>query len=280
MLSLSKPTDTASSTFRTCISTVIDSDLKARLALCESDIVAAESDFETRVQNNTLHELPEHSMVGTVPVKEMKKLYTYRMLHASQPGRKIYDRIKSLAKHDRCPLCNQRVVGTLDHHLPKAKYPLFVVTPINLIPSCRACNTEKLQAMPTNSGEETLHPYFDNVENELWLKAKLPVVGKTIFAFYTDPPSSWDKVLKDRVANHLSILKLNKLYASHAAQELQNIKFRLTNLLNNGGSNAVKVHLLESAKSCQEANINSWQTSMYTVAASTTWFCEGGFKSI
>jgi hypothetical protein len=73
--------------------------------------------------------------------------------------------LASLRDHDLslCPACGEPgAPNTLDHYLPKGKYPHFCVTPYNLFPMCDACQTEK--------GEKTgdvanprffLHPYFD-----------------------------------------------------------------------------------------------------------------------
>ena len=62
-----------------------------------------------------------------------------------------------------CPACGEAgAPNTLDHYLPKGKYPQFCITPYNLFPMCDACQTSK--------GEKTgdaanprffLHPYFD-----------------------------------------------------------------------------------------------------------------------
>src|SRR6266446_4463738 len=57
------------------------------------------------------------------------------------------------------------------HHLPKSRYPDLSVSPINLVPCCMDCNTNKRAIFPTSGQEETLHPYYDNFEGEKWLQA-------------------------------------------------------------------------------------------------------------
>jgi hypothetical protein len=73
--------------------------------------------------------------------------------------------IEDLNKHalNCCPACGEfGRPNTLDHYLPKGKYPHFCITPANLFPMCDRCQKEK--------GEKTgtlveprffLHPYFD-----------------------------------------------------------------------------------------------------------------------
>lgn len=52
--------------------------------------------------------------------------------------------------------------NTIDHYLPKGKFPHFCVTPANLFRMCDACQLEKLEK--TGDGENPrffLHPYYD-----------------------------------------------------------------------------------------------------------------------
>jgi hypothetical protein len=62
-----------------------------------------------------------------------------------------------------CPACGELGrPNTLDHYLPKGKYPHFCVTPVNLFPMCDACQMAKLEK--TGTADEPrffLHPYFD-----------------------------------------------------------------------------------------------------------------------
>lgn len=62
-----------------------------------------------------------------------------------------------------CPACGELGrPNTLDHYLPKGKYPHFCVTPVNLFPMCDACQKAKLEK--TGTADEPrffLHPYFD-----------------------------------------------------------------------------------------------------------------------
>jgi len=61
-----------------------------------------------------------------------------------------------------CPMCGSMGTGTLDHLLPKAKYPQFSILSINLVPACHTCNNKRGEALTGRGGERVLHPYFDN----------------------------------------------------------------------------------------------------------------------
>ena len=58
-------------------------------------------------------------------------------------GRKYYDKIKAIPKYSKCPFCGVGIVSTLDHYLPKTKYPTYALTPVNLIACCADCNKNK-----------------------------------------------------------------------------------------------------------------------------------------
>ncbi len=157
--------------FRACISRIKDTDLKDRLELCETAIILAAQELETKAMNSTLHTISvSDNISGHVSGEEMEKVYTDRMVKKNSPGRMYYDKLISSTANGRCPLCGQRVVSTLDHYLPKAHFPSLAIAPLNLVPSCKDCNKVKMDKIPQNSEEETLHPYFDDIEGEFWLK--------------------------------------------------------------------------------------------------------------
>ncbi|OHY30721.1 hypothetical protein BI362_05655 [Streptococcus parauberis] len=59
----------------------------------------------------------------------------------------------------RCPICDCSFAYsqvTLDHILPKSKFPFLSITPINLVPTCYNCNMRKNDGVPSI----VLNPYF------------------------------------------------------------------------------------------------------------------------
>lgn len=279
MRKLPKPIEKAEDIFKICISLVRNNDLKQRLESCESEIIQAAKDFEAKVVKAELHLIPIiDSINGKVTADEMIKVYTFRMAQKNKPGRSFYDKLLALPIHGRCPLCGHRIVSTIDHHLPKTHYPLFSVIPINLVPACRDCNTIKEACMPLNGSEETIHPYYDDIESEIWLKAKVINSTPCCVEFYVEKPSSWSDILGQRIEHHFKVLKLNALYSSLSAEELLNINYQINDIYNNGGQNEVKKHLIESARSRLNVLLNSWQSALYVAISNSDWFCNGGFK--
>ncbi|MCE5268403.1 MAG: HNH endonuclease [Planctomycetaceae bacterium] len=279
MRKLDMPAEDAGQVFRMCIGGVRNAALRRRLASVEANIVADANAFRYAASTAMLHTmLPEEDIAGIVSKSEMSDVYTQRMAKKGSSGRPIYDKLLAAPAHGRCPLCGQRTVSTLDHHLPKAHYPTLAVVPINLIPTCADCNRAKTDAIAQTREEQTLHPYFDNIENDSWLEADVIEDVPASLRFCVSPPVDWDESKAARVRHHFKVFKLAALYASHAAEELAGMRYRLKKLFDEADAEAVVEHLWEEAESRAAINVNSWQTAMYRALASSNWYCNGGFR--
>lgn len=273
-----KPTHSAIETFEECIDMVRDNDLKTRLDGCKSLIINAESEFNSKITNGEIFTIIKEKIINkNVTAKELEKVYTYRMAKKGTQGRVIYDKIISKPTLGVCPLCNHRLVETLDHYLPKANFPRLSVTPINLVPSCFPCNKGKLTSIPLNSNEETLHPYFDDIENEEWIYAKVNQTTPASLTYYAHPPSHWTQLLRNRAIHHFESFTLNKLYSVQAAVLLRNLNERLKSIHEKAGALGIKKYLQEEAESRHKVDRNSWQAVFYRTLSDDEWFCNGGF---
>lgn len=95
--------------------------------------------------------------------EEEEILYLY-----DHPPKKI-EYIKTLRKSlagETCPMCGGQDPGTLDHYLPKKKFPEHALLPYNLVPAC-SCNTKRTKAFADPiAGVRILHPYYDDCLND------------------------------------------------------------------------------------------------------------------
>jgi hypothetical protein len=278
MRPLTSPTRLVGYVLTACLSNIANAAAKAAYEGTAPLLLAAEDEFRMAAQNNTLYQLPTTAMVGALTAKQMGCLYTKKMADPKAPGRTIYDEIRMAAPNGRCPLCGRGVVYTLDHHLPKAHYPDLVLTPINLVPACQDCNKNKTSALPTTAGEETLHPYFDNVEGDIWLHARVIEVAPAAVYYSVAPPGTWSPTLATRVRNHFRIYHLRQLYASLAGEEDCNIRTLLAGPQARSGAQGVRECLISVAASYRTTRRNTWQAAAYSAMASSDWFCEGGFS--
>ena len=97
-----------------------------------------------------------------VQKKTLENLYSSQLpVHSVQ--KPILDslRIKDL---QFCPACGEDgTPNTLDHYLPKSKYPEFSVTPRNLFPMCDVCQGKKGSKTVNGTNQRLfVHPYFDD----------------------------------------------------------------------------------------------------------------------
>ena len=273
-----KPTTSAKDSFETCISRIRDTNLKERMEDIAGSVVAAAAAYDVAAGQAQLHLTAIQADVdGLVTIKEMTRLYDGRMAAALSPGRGIYDALIASAEHGRCPFCGHRVVSTLDHVLPKAHYPVLAVTPDNLVPSCADCNKTKHDQPLANPVDQYIHPYYDQIDGELWLRAAVLQTTPASVRFFAEPFEDWPDLLGQRVENHFKRLGLSKLYSSQAAQELVSIRYQVTALHGRLGAEGVKQFLTESHASRADARTNSWQTAFYAALSESDWYCDGGF---
>ncbi len=180
-------------------------------------------------------------------------------------------------------MCGQRVVSTLDHVLPKSRFPALTVTPLNLVPVCKDCNFGKLADIAEGEDSEVLHPYFGTIDEVSWLKASVVRADPLALSYFVKPDADWDAALTARVERHFRHLGLGRLYGVHAASELQNIRLSLVNQYGDGGADGasrVRENLQREAESRLAVRRNSWEGALYEALSSDAWFCSGGFVGI
>lgn len=279
MRRLPRPTILPEALLADCIDGTADQGLQQRLTAIRPALLTNAAGFELRAGASELHLVPRVSTVGAVSKDELTGLYTDQMSSAKGSGRWAYDKLRNSAPNKRCPLCGVGTVATLDHHLPKSKYPDLSVVPLNLVPACHYCNDAKRQAYPSEAGNQTIHPYFDDFEREQWLFADILEGPPVSITYRVAPPASWSELNKSKAARHFKVFKLSVLFSSNANEDLVTLKEQLDKLFANGGAADVEAHLVEEA-SRYHRRPNSWQYALYHALAQSRWFVEGGFQQI
>jgi hypothetical protein len=281
MRSLALPTFGARSTFELCVDNIDDEAFRKRLKSVVGEIESAEKKYEKNGKTATLFMIAQSdSIAGEITTTEMRKVYKGTFSRLNTPPRTIYDHIKAAPKHGICPLCGQRSVATLDHYLAQSLHPVFAVTPMNLVPACSDCNKLKQAKQPSKASEQTLHPYFDSVDDQVWLRAYVKEIVPPVVEFEAVPPSAWDVVKGERLLQHFRTFELSKLYSTQAAVELINIRDRLLKTAATEGVLSVRRSLQDDAASRQAAQKNSWQSAFYVALTDSEWFCTDGFRHI
>lgn len=274
MRTIPKPTFTTEEVLITCISNYMDNELVSRFINSKDEITDWSKLLEENIESNSAYTIQEDCKPTNISKREMIKLYTDKFSKQKQPGRVYYDAIMDLPKHNLCPLCGYRPVDSLDHYMPKEKFPAFSISPINLIPACMGCNKAKNSSKPTKAEEEFINPYFDNIENELWLYSELnEELPLTIF-FSVRPHESWNEIKKERVKRHFIRFKLGQLYSSYASNEISGKIYLLKKTFELGGAPLVRNELIKECESLRYDQLNSWKTALYAALVDSEWFCQ------
>lgn len=281
MRSLPKPDVTGAEVLRLCAASIRDPDLKGRLLRAEAFVEAAEEIYLERGEVGELHAIRETKTVGGFLTRnEMERVYSGTFVKSSRT-RSTYGKLKKVCVNDICPLCGQGTIHQLDHYLPIASFPAYGVTAINLVPACSDCNKYKHIHVPANAGEQTIHPYFDEVDDEQWLFGEVVESTPAAVRFAVNPPSYWNAVQVERLKTHFRIYRLGTLYATHAAVEISNMRHALKKMAATPSfTERIRQHLRERAESCAEVYENSWQRATFDALADSDWFCSSGFEAV
>lgn len=285
MRAMVAPNENASLVYQTCVNSITDQSLRSRLNALTNDVAVAASDYQQRATAKQLYTLLPNDcsnddiVLGAVTKKELKSVYGNHMVGRTKPAREIYDLLLSRAPLGRCPFCGVGHASTLDHYLPKTKYPQLSVVPLNLVPSCKDCNTEKSTAVATTAGSQSLHPYFDhqNFIDEQWLFAKVIHTAPTTIHFYVQAPGHWDDISKARVQAHFRDFKLASRYTVEASNQIACLRDTLSQYSELLGKEGVRQHLKIEIQTYDKQHRNSWQTAMFQALAFSDWYCSGGF---
>ncbi|MEQ0274299.1 HNH endonuclease [Klebsiella sp. CN_Kp100] len=249
-----------------------------------SNLVEEEwSVFDRNINPKNLYRLspcrirePDQIIIENVTKKELMDLYSTYMCKQKSQSRKIYDLLRASSKNGICPLCGINGVATLDHYLPKSRYPLHSVNPRNLIPACENCNTGKGSGIFLSESEQTLYPYDDTNKfySTDWITATIIKDEILTFEFFATPPDEWSQNERERVINHFEGYNLSQKYSINSAQFITTVITMIRTLLIAGDHTNVHEHFNNLASNVPA---NSTLRAMYRAVASDPVICRGDF---
>lgn len=277
MIKLNKPNHAYDKVFDSCVHNISDKNKYNRIVASKKYLIDASNEYDALAGSGKLFTIKEHSIFNKITTKD-DMVWLYDSKYVKDGGRVYYDIIKSIPPFGICPLCGQRKVSTLDHYLPKTKYPTYSITAYNLIAACYECNKIKLATSFKARENETIHPYYDNFDDAIWIKARI-IEGEPVgFYYYVEKPTEWPKEKCERAKSHFSIYQLNELFASHAANEFNNnLQFYIDNY-KVGGEEKLKEHINECLLSRERVRLNSWENAMLRALYNSKWFFNNYLK--
>jgi 5-methylcytosine-specific restriction endonuclease McrA len=211
------------------------------------------------------------------------------LVHAYEVRTKPMERLRSQildeATHVVCPLCSLGEATTIDHYLPKEKYPEFAVFSPNLVPACGTCNTIKLdRILNENTGIRLfLHPYNDNIPNEIFLSVSVSLIeGGLITRFTLNKPAEIAEPVFLHLKSHFSMLRLADRYRRMALHHLGEQYYALRAAYGEAGdANRVSVELKKLGDNFTRTyGPNYWLATFYRAVANELAFCDGGFEVV
>lgn len=280
MRQLPLPPHVATDVFASCVAEVSDSAASQNYFANQHHIEKAFTDYHSASATASWCSLPrafwgkpQAIVVGSLTKEQLTDLYTNYMVATAGAARNAYDDIM-VAADGKCPFCGGiGQVHTLDHYLPKAIFPLFSVLPANLIPCCRDCNSGKGSSFGTQVGEQSLHPYVDDVKffQERWIVALVERTTPLTLHFQCSPPQHWSAVDRARASSHFTDYKLAKRFRIQAGAELAKVVDSRKGSLRSLSPQDFRANLTEGANSAGY-DLNGWNRTMYDALANTSWF--------
>lgn len=123
--------------------------------------------YDGDFKENALERLENKGELSDDEKDDFLSLYSYKKKQIKQLRYAVLT--ENGYRNDICPLCECDSVATMDHYLPKEKYPLFVVHPRNLIPCCNSCNQHKSDNVFKDGKRVFWNCYLDSPINTRYL---------------------------------------------------------------------------------------------------------------
>lgn len=218
--------------------------------------------------------------------KDLKALYG-KMVNIK--SKKYHDYILCNVGLGICFYCAVGPAETIDHYLPKGRFPELSIEIYNLIPSCSKCNSTKSTYFSLDRSKQLIHPYFSGkYYTSKWMYACLNKdyvnhLCRSPITFIVNPDDMNDKN-KERLNNHFKVLKLNDIYVKKSLFYLSYLANRLDEMQN---SQLRQEFLREESKkeypediSFEMMGSNWWKSVLYECLANNQWYCERGYKDI
>lgn len=259
---------------------------KQKFIRSRPEIETASKEFAARSATQTWFQLPRVGLgrrnqivAGELSKGDLMDLYAEGVVNSTSSPRAVYDQIL-VAAQGRCPYCADiGTARTLDHYLPKSRFPQFSVHPHNLVPACRDCNTDAGAGFPEMEDLQPIHPYLDRecFFSERWIRAEVIRCDPIGVMFFAKPPAHWSDNDRRRAEQHFSDYKLRDRFSSQVSGEISPLIMQRKSSLVVFSAVQFKAHLSIVA---DDANLllNGWKRTLYHALCESDWFTSADFN--
>lgn len=217
-------TKKATEEFRNKCSTIVSTN--------EQTIKQYDDDFKA----NTLENLENKGQLCNDEKDGFLELYSYQKKQIAQLRDAVLT--QNGYKKDSCPLCECDSVSTMDHYLPKKKYPLFVVHPRNLIPCCNSCNQSKSENVYKEGKRMYWNCYLDKPISTRYLYCTIKIKDGLLtgeFSINTKGLSFREASIVENTMNNKGQNVLNQ-YNKQIGNEIGELVKRISDRMSEGDS--------------------------------------------
>jgi hypothetical protein len=189
---------------------------KDNLLANEYIIKAKFKEYKQKFDNNNLFNISSYGFIGEDKTNLLN-------LYSSQ-RKSLIDLKKELTTNEfnerinDCPNCTIEKVASLDHYIPKGKFPDFSVNPINLVPCCSTCNSKKKEKWRGDENLLFINLYSDVIPEKQYLF--VDIVSKTEFKFELKNINNIDLDLFKVIESHYSKLDLLQRFRENSDEEI------------------------------------------------------------
>ncbi|MCG1980407.1 hypothetical protein K4U80_03620 [Staphylococcus epidermidis] len=281
MIKIEKPNIKVRQLFNDCIYNLKNENEKLLINGCIEEIEDIYKKYDEYAVGNKLHKFDMTMDRETENIVE--KLYKNKLVNPRERARLYYDKIINYQKnkktkkpikfnddHKACPICHTSEVNNLDHYLPKAKYPLLSLNPINLVPICNKCNKNKIDYISHSECDNLIHLYFDDLEDLNWLSMEITNINSLTFNYYVDELAFDNPILYKRTKKTFEIFGIGKTYEVLATEEISDQIENITHFAQNSSRKEFQEFLLSFIKNHTSKNI--WKVSLYKELANNDVF--------
>lgn len=214
------------------------------------------------------------------PIHKKSLLHTYSS--STKPLRDLKEALESSIAAARCPFCQISESSTLDHYLPKERYPEFSVLPQNLIPCCSNCNTHK-RALILDKNTNIrffIHPYYDVIPNINFIKLHISFINnKLTLSYSVYNNGNLTAAQYSHLKNHFDKLNLAERFRKASLVELAGMYDSISRFARLGAIRLSSELLKESIK-YSAWGVNYWRNLLFHELANNQIFINGGYRFI
>ncbi|MBF7019885.1 hypothetical protein ISO99_08185 [Staphylococcus sp. 18_1_E_LY] len=272
MIKIEKPDISVKKLFHDCIYNLKRENEKLLISHSIEELENIYKKYDEYAIENDLHKFDMR--IDTETENIVGKLYKNKLVNPKEKARLYYDKIINYQKSKKasspikfndefriCPMCHTSEVDNLDHYLPKAKYPVLSLNPINLIPICSKCNRNKIDYIPNSKYDNLIHLYFDDLENLNWLNIEITNIDTLSFTYYVDKLAFEDPILYKRTKRTFEVFGIGKTYEILATTEMEDQIVNLIHFAQCSSKNEFQEYLLSFIKNHTSKNI--WKVALY-----------------